>query len=153
MGVQDIIGTDAAEGMDEGKDTGKFDADSYSGYNPNLMKNLYGQWSCGQVALGVLAIMFRWNIDNDNDYTSHYEKMWRIGAVSLIGFYGPAGLMWWRTLTLNKMKAPLHKFYLYYFLSVVTMGMPLVGWFVVQVYYLWVYSLGNASGLYVSNKV
>ena len=105
------------------------------------------------MGLGVVAMYFMWHIDNDNDYTSHYEQMWRIGSVSLVAFYGPAALMWWRTLTLNKMEAPLRKFYLYYFLSVVTMGMPLLGWFVVQVYYLWVYSLGNASGLYVSNKV
>ena len=71
---------------------GKFDAESYSGYDPQLSKNLYGQWCGGQVGLGVLMLMFMWNIDNDNDYTSHYEQMWRIGSLSLIGFYGPAAL-------------------------------------------------------------
>lgn len=114
MPVSDIIGTDAASivtGEEMTDDNDRVIVTNYVGPDPDLLKWLFGWYSHGNLALGIVIAIFWWHVDADYSYTSIYELMFRAAALNFMIFYTPSSLIKLYIDIFGRVSPPLMPFY------------------------------------------
>ena len=102
--------------------------------------------------MGSFIGITRWNYDNDYSYVSTYEYVYRLAAgVIAVPYLAPA-LGFFYMITQSVTKASETVIYGYYLTSFASVISPLLGFFLVELLYLYCYATGNDSGIYVQNK-
>lgn len=158
MGVTDIIGVDAGQGLETVDESGNI-SKPYQGFDPALSKLFYSLFCGGNVVLGVWMALNKWHMDGLNSDTTTYEGMIRLAIVSLLIFYSPTTLsymvieaLYRYELLANVTTSTLIPYRTFYVISFWTIGMPMLAWFGVEIIYLYAYIQGNSSGLAVTNR-
>lgn len=103
----------------------------------------------GQVSFGSYIGLKKWHFDNDNTNVTTYEYVYRLAAgVLIIPYFAPA-LGFFYMVTQSVLKASETVIYGYYLTCFASIISPLLGFFLVELLYLYCYYHGNDSGLYV----